>query len=78
MVEQSLWMQKVAADPNHSQWYIDRFRSMARDGADLAGEARLVDALVPRGARILDVGCGQGRMGVYLHARGHRVARRRE
>ncbi|SHT92430.1 class I SAM-dependent methyltransferase [Mycobacteroides abscessus] len=73
MVEQSLWMQKVAADPNHSQWYIDRFRSMARDGADLAGEARLVDALVPRGARILDAGCGAGRVGGFLAAAGHHV-----
>ncbi|MGL5441945.1 MAG: SAM-dependent methyltransferase, partial [[Mycobacterium] stephanolepidis] len=24
MVEQSLWMQKVAANPNHSHWYIER------------------------------------------------------
>lgn len=73
MVEQSLWMQKVAADPNHSQWYLERFRSMAREGADLAGEARLVDALVPRGARILDAGCGSGRVGGFLAAAGHRV-----
>lgn len=73
MVEQSLWMQKVAANPNHSQWYIERFRSMAREGADLAGEARLVDALVPRGARILDAGCGSGRVGGFLAAAGHDV-----
>lgn len=37
--------------PGHSQWYIERFRTMAADGADLVGEARLVDAMVPRGAR---------------------------
>ena len=37
------------------------------------GEARLIDAMAPRGARILDVGCGQGRTGAYLHSRGHRV-----
>lgn len=73
MVEQSLWMQKVAADPNHSQWYLERFRSMAREGADLAGEARLVDALVPRGSRILDAGCGSGRVGGFLAVAGHRV-----
>ncbi|GAA4576220.1 class I SAM-dependent methyltransferase [Micromonospora coerulea] len=59
--------------PGHSQWYIDRFRQLAAEGADLAGEARLLDALVPPGARILDAGCGTGRVGAALAARGHRV-----
>lgn len=57
----------------HSEWYIERFRTMAAEGADLAGEARLVDAMVPRHARILDGGCGPGRVGAELHARGHDV-----
>ncbi|GAT12461.1 SAM-dependent methyltransferase [Mycolicibacterium novocastrense] len=73
MVAESLWMQKVAADPGHSHWYIERFRAMARAGDDLVGEARLVDAMVPRGAHILDAGCGPGRLGGYLAAAGHRV-----
>ncbi|OBG57582.1 MULTISPECIES: bifunctional 2-polyprenyl-6-hydroxyphenol methylase/3-demethylubiquinol 3-O-methyltransferase UbiG [unclassified Mycobacterium] len=73
MVEQSLWMRKVAADPGHSHWYIERFRAMARAGDDLAGEARFVDAMAPRGARILDAGCGPGRLGGYLAAAGHQV-----
>ncbi|MER5704634.1 class I SAM-dependent methyltransferase [Micromonospora sp. NPDC002296] len=59
--------------PEHSQWYIDRFRRLAAEGADLAGEARLLDALVPPGSRILDAGCGTGRVGAALHARGHTV-----
>ena len=67
------WEDRVAADPNHSHWYVDRFRRMAADGADLAGEARFVDAMVPRGSRILDAGCGPGRVGAELHARGHAV-----
>ena len=57
----------------HSQWYIERFRSMAADGADLVGEARLVDAMLARGSRVLDAGCGPGRVGGYLHAVGHSV-----
>lgn len=73
MVEQSGWMQKVAADPSHSRWYIERFRTMARAGEDLAGEARLVDAMAPRGAHILDAGCGPGRLGGHLAAAGHDV-----
>ncbi|WP_405095752.1 class I SAM-dependent methyltransferase [Micromonospora sp. NBC_01412] len=59
--------------PEHSQWYIDRFRRLAAEGADLAGEARLLDALVPPGSRILDAGCGTGRVGAALAARGHTV-----
>ncbi|WP_026919481.1 class I SAM-dependent methyltransferase [Gordonia shandongensis] len=60
-------------EPGHSQWYISRFRDMAADGADLVGEARLIDAMVGREARILDAGCGPGRVGGHLHRAGHRV-----
>lgn len=73
MVETSLWMQKVAADPGHSRWYIERFRAMARAGDDLVGEARLLDAMAKRNSRILDAGCGAGRVGGYLASVGHQV-----
>jgi len=66
-------MQKVEADPGHSQWYIERFRALASAGEDLVGEARLIDAMAGRGARILDAGCGPGRIGGYLAAAGHDV-----
>ncbi|HEX5540615.1 MAG TPA: class I SAM-dependent methyltransferase [Micromonospora sp.] len=59
--------------PGHSQWYIERFRRMAAEGVDLAGEARLLDAMLKRGSRILDAGCGPGRVGAELAARGHQV-----
>lgn len=67
------WKQIVDADPEHSRRYAKRWDDMVAEGVDIDGEARLVDAMALRGARILDVGCGQGRMGAYLAARGHRV-----
>jgi SAM-dependent methyltransferase len=57
----------------HAQWYIERFRRMAAEGVDLAGEARLLDAIIARRSRVLDAGCGPGRVGAELHARGHEV-----
>ncbi|GAC55202.1 MULTISPECIES: class I SAM-dependent methyltransferase [Gordonia] len=73
MIEQSLWMQQVAADPDHSHWYVERFRKLEREGNDVVGEARLIDAMAARGSHILDAGCGPGRTGGYLHTVGHRV-----
>ena len=71
--DENEWLRITRQDPGHSAWYIERFRSMASRGDDLAGEARLVDAMVPRGARILDAGCGPGRVGAFLAEAGHEV-----
>jgi SAM-dependent methyltransferase len=60
-------------EEGHSLWYIERFRAMAREGTDLAGEARLIDAIVTPGSRLLDAGCGPGRVGGELFRRGHQV-----
>jgi SAM-dependent methyltransferase len=65
------WVTDTSA--GHTEWYIERFRALAAEGADLAGEARLVDAMLPRCARVLDAGCGTGRVGAELHTRGHTV-----
>jgi len=73
MTEQSKWVQMTTENPEHSTWYVQRFRQMAAEGADLVGEARFVDAMVPRGARVLDAGCGPGRHGGYLATAGHEV-----
>lgn len=73
MTEPSKWARIIAADPDHSQRYIERFKMMEAAGHDLAGEVRTVDAMVSRGARILDAGCGPGRVGGRLHALGHDV-----
>jgi 2-polyprenyl-3-methyl-5-hydroxy-6-metoxy-1,4-benzoquinol methylase len=58
------------ADPTQ---YADHFAQMIDDGIDVVGEARLADALVSRGATILDAGAGMGRIGGELQARGHTV-----
>ncbi|WP_312179527.1 class I SAM-dependent methyltransferase [Arthrobacter sp.] len=73
MRKETLWETKKRQNPEHSAWYIQRFEQMRDEGADLAGEARLVDAMLPRGARILDAGCGPGRVGGDLARRGHDV-----
>jgi SAM-dependent methyltransferase len=70
---ENLWARMVANDPEHSRRYAERWRSLAAEGMDLDGEARLVDAMSSRGARILDAGCGTGRVGGYLARAGHRV-----
>ncbi|GAB3578514.1 class I SAM-dependent methyltransferase [Calidifontibacter terrae] len=53
--------------------YGERFAQLHADGTDIEGEARLADTLAPRGARILDAGCGMGRIGAALRARGHQA-----
>ena len=60
-------------DPEHSNAYVQRFRILAEQGMDLVGEARLVDAMLARGSRVLDAGCGPGRVGGYLFEVGHDV-----
>jgi len=64
---------QTGTKPGHSDWYVDRFRRLAREGEDLAGEARLMDAVLAPRSRVLDAGCGTGRVGAVLHERGHTV-----
>lgn len=67
------WIELTERNPDHSSWYVERFRSMAAAGDDLGGEARFVDAMVKRGSRVLDAGCGPGRVGSHLALAGHEV-----
>jgi len=52
--------------------YDERWEALAAAGHDVHGEAALVDDLVGRhAARILDAGCGTGRVAIELARRGH-------
>ncbi|WP_171896993.1 class I SAM-dependent methyltransferase [Nocardioides marmotae] len=53
--------------------YAENFARLVATGADVDGEARLADALLPRGARVLDAGAGMGRVAAALRERGHEV-----
>jgi SAM-dependent methyltransferase len=68
-----MWTRLTEENPQHSAAYIQRFKNLAADGFDLVGEARLVDAMLPRGSRVLDAGSGTGRIAAHLAAVGHTV-----
>lgn len=71
--EETRWEAQNRIHPGHSARYIERFEALSAEGKDLHGEARLVDAMAPRHARILDAGSGTGRVGGELARRGHTV-----
>ena len=48
------------------QDYAARFDALAAAGTDVHGEASLCAALLPPGARVLDAGCGTGRVAIRL------------
>jgi SAM-dependent methyltransferase len=69
-------------DEQHTRWqqltggaggeeYAARFAELAAKGADVHGEAAFVAGLLPGPGRILDGGCGTGRVAVRLAELGH-------
>ncbi|MFL4908325.1 class I SAM-dependent methyltransferase [Streptomyces sp. MMS24-I2-30] len=59
------------AGGSSGQDYAARFAALARGGQDVHGEARFCAALVPVGARVLDAGCGTGRVMIRLAELGY-------
>jgi SAM-dependent methyltransferase len=66
----SRWAQTSAFGAGRD--YAQRFRQLADSGMDVHGEARFCDAAAQPGSRILDAGCGTGRVAIRLAELGHR------
>lgn len=60
-----------SADRPTGEEYAERFAALERSGVDVHGEAALCASLVPVGARILDAGCGTGRVAIRLAELGY-------
>ncbi len=67
----SRWLEETGG--SRGEAYDAEFRALAAEGKDMHGEAAFVCSLVPPGARVLDAGCGTGRVAVELTKRGYDV-----
>ena len=56
---------------NQGQKFAARFDALAETGVDIHGEATFCERLVPPPARVLDAGCGTGRVAIRLAQRGY-------
>jgi len=65
------WLDETGGERGAS--YDEAFRELAAAGVDVHGEAAYLAALVPPGARVVDAGCGTGRVAVELARRGYDV-----
>jgi SAM-dependent methyltransferase len=50
----------------YARRFVERFAELAAAGNDIHGEAAYVAGLLAPGARVLDAGCGTGRVGARL------------
>jgi SAM-dependent methyltransferase len=64
---------RMSVGEDYAAAYAERFRSLAERGEDVHGEAGLFARLVPPPARVLDAGCGTGRIAVRLDELGYDV-----
>lgn len=71
----SRWLEETGG--TRGQDYDAAFRELAAAGRDVHGEAAYVDGLLREAGRspgrVLDAGCGTGRVGAELSRRGHDV-----
>ena len=69
------WQQiaRETVGPDYARRYAERFRALAARGEDVHGEAAFVAGLVEPPARVLDAGCGTGRVAIRLAELGYDV-----
>jgi SAM-dependent methyltransferase len=69
------WQQIARATngADYAERYAARFRALAARGGDVHGEARFVTTLAEPPARVLDAGCGTGRVAIRLAELGYEV-----
>ena len=69
------WQQiaRESVGTDYARRYAERFRELAARGEDVHGEASFVTALVAPSARVLDAGCGTGRVAIRLAELGYDV-----
>ena len=67
----SRWLEETGGGRGAS--YEQRFRELAASGVDVHGEVAFLQRLVAPGARVLDAGCGTGRVARELARRGFDV-----
>lgn len=78
-MNQTRWQQVAEAQTgvqtgaDYATAYAERFAAMAAAGNDIHGEATFVAGLRPAPARVLDAGCGTGRITVRLSELGYTV-----
>ncbi|GAA1409535.1 hypothetical protein AUR04nite_24210 [Glutamicibacter uratoxydans] len=62
----------MGAQTNYAE-YTRKMLTLVERGVDFEVDARFIDVLVPRRARILDIGCGIGNAVAALRSRGHQA-----
>jgi SAM-dependent methyltransferase len=62
------WQQiaRESAGADYARRYAERFRALAARGEDVHGEAAFLASIVEPPARVLDAGCGTGRVAIRL------------